>query len=98
MALAQIVNEFAAPGAPIAPEQMASIASAVGSGTDGSVYAAAGQWLDALVQYVSILNTEMGFGTADSVAFAEKYLEPVTATGDASLTAYIEARLAAIGG
>lgn len=97
-ALAQVVNEFVAPDAPITPEQMASIASALESPAAGTPYYAAGQWLDALAEYVGILSTEMGLGAAESVAFAGKYTTPITEGDNASLTAYVEARLAALGG
>ena len=78
-ALAQTINEFIEPGAPISPEQMASIAAVVAEPEEGTQYAAAGQWLDALTEYVAILNTDMGFSTADSVEFARKYTTPITA-------------------
>jgi len=97
-ALAQVVNEFVAPDVPITPEQMASIASAVLSPEAGTTYAAAGQWLDALAEYVGILNAEMGFSVPESVAFVGKYLAPVAELDNASLTAYVEARVAALGG
>ncbi|MHC4594867.1 MAG: autotransporter outer membrane beta-barrel domain-containing protein, partial [Planctomycetota bacterium] len=97
-ALAQVVNEFVAPDAPIAPEQMASIASAMVSPEAGTYYAAGGEWLDALAAYVSILSAEMGFSVPESVAFVNKYLTPVAELDNASLAAYVEARLAALGG
>jgi hypothetical protein len=98
VALGQVVNEFTAPGAPIAPEQMALVASAVASAEPGTNYAAAGQWLDALVRYVAVMNTEMGFSATEAVAFAGKYTTPVTEGDDAGLASYVEARLAGLGG
>ncbi len=95
-ALARVVNEFVAPGAPIAAEQMALVAAAVTSPTAGTHYAAAGEWLDALVQYVSILNTEMGYSAAETLAFVGKYTTPITQGDNATLAAYVEARLAAL--
>jgi filamentous hemagglutinin family protein len=98
-ALTQVLNEFVTTPAPPSEEQMTSIAAAFAEHVDDDThYASAGQWIDALVGYVNILNTEMGFSTADSVAFAQKYLTPVTDAGNAALTAYVQARLAAIGG
>jgi hypothetical protein len=97
-ALAQVVNEFVAPDAPIAPEQMASIASAMVSPEAGTQYAAAGEWLDALAGYVGILNAEMGFSIPESVAFVNKYLTPIAELDNASVAAYVEARVAALGG
>jgi filamentous hemagglutinin family protein len=98
-ALTQVLNEFVTTPAPPSPEQMTSIAAAFAEHVnDGTFYASAGEWIDALVAYVTILNTEMGFSTADSVAFAQKYLTPVTEAGNVTLTAYVQARLAALGG
>ena len=98
-AMARVVNEFITTSAPPSPEQMTSIAAALAEHVgDGTYYASAGQWIDAIVAYIGIMNTEMGYSAADSVAFAEKYLMPVTETGNAALTAYVQARLAALGG
>ena len=97
-ALAQVVNEFVAPDAPIAPEQMASIASTMVSPEAGTQYAAAGEWLDALAEYVGILNAEMGFSVPESIAFVNKYLTPIAELDNASVAAYVEAQLAALGG
>jgi hypothetical protein len=97
--LVQVVNEFVATPTPPSEEQMASIATAFAEHTeDGTYYAAAGEWIDALVEYVGILTSEMGYTAEESTAFANKYIESVTDTGNASLTAYVEARLAALGG
>jgi filamentous hemagglutinin len=98
-AMARVVNEFVTTPAPPSPEQMTSIAAALALHVgDGSFYASAGQWIDALVAYVGIMNSEMGYSASDSAAFAQKYLTPVTETGNVTLTAYVTARLAALGG
>jgi len=99
-ALGRVISEFLTPAAPISEEQMASISQALALHTgDGTHYAAAGQWMDALVEYIGILNTEIGWSMADSVVFVTgKYVEPTTAGADATVVAYIEARLAALGG
>ena len=98
-AMAQVVNEFVTTPAPPSPEQMTQIAASLALHVgDGTHYAAAGQWIDALVAYVGIMNTEMGYSASDAAAFAQKYLTPVTETGNVTLTAYVTARLAALGG
>ncbi|GAG54401.1 unnamed protein product, partial [marine sediment metagenome] len=98
-ALGVVINEFAAPAAPISEEQMASIGQALAlHSDDGTYYAAAGQWLDTLVEYIGILNSEIGWSMADSAAFVTtKYVAPATADVDATVVAYVEARLAALG-
>ena len=97
-ALAQVINEFLTEGAPVSEEQMALIAAAFADHTgDGTYYAAAGQWLDALVKYVSILTNEMGFSAEDAAAFVmDKYGAAINDSDDASLlVAYTEANLLA---
>ncbi len=97
-ALGQVINEFVTTPTPPSEEQMAVIATAFADHTDdGTYYAAAGQWIDALAQYVGIM-TELGYPAGDAVALAVKYVAPVMETGDVSLTAYVEARLAVLGG
>jgi len=98
-AMARVVNEFVTTPAPPSPEQMTQIAAALSEHVgDGTYYALAGDWIDALVAYVGIMNTEMGYSASDSAAFVKKYLTPVTETGNAALIAYVQARLAALGG
>jgi len=97
-ALGRVVNEFITPGAPPSPEQMTLIAAAFAEHTgDGTYYAAAGEWVDALVAYVSIMTDEMGLSAGDAVGmFTEKHSLPEGM--DATVLAYVEARLAGLGG
>jgi hypothetical protein len=98
-AMSRVVNEFVTTAAPPSPEQMTQIAAALALHVgDGTYYASAGKWIDALVAYVGIMNSEMGYSASDSAAFAQKYLTPVTETGNVALNAYVQARLAALGG
>jgi hypothetical protein len=97
-ALVRVVNEFIAEDAPISEEQMALIATALASHTDeGTDYAAAGRWLDALAEYVSILTDEMGWSADDSVTLVmDKYGAAIEESDDAGLIAYVEARLSGL--
>jgi filamentous hemagglutinin family protein len=99
-ALQRVINEFASAAAPPSEEQMALIAAAFAEHTDdGTPYAAAGQWMDALAEYGSILTSEVGYSAEDSVAVVDKYLAPITEAGNPALTAFVQASLAgAIGG
>jgi filamentous hemagglutinin family protein len=97
-ALARVVNAVAAGPGPVSDEQMAMIAASLKKPAEGSDYALAAQWLDSLVQYVSILNNEMGMTADESAAFAAKYTAPVTGGDNAAVAAYVQARLAALGG
>ena len=99
-ALGRVISEFVTPLAPMSEEQMASISQALALHTgDETHYAAAGEWMDALVEYIGILNSEIGWSTADSVAFVtDKYVGPATADADATVVAFVETQLAALGG
>jgi len=99
-ALAQVVYEFASSTAPPTEEQMASIADAMARNAGANnQYALAGQYLDALAEYVSILSDEMGFSSEEAVQIAtERYVGPLTESDNAAVAAYIAARLAAMGG
>jgi filamentous hemagglutinin family protein len=98
-ALARVANEFVTTPAPPSPEQMTSIATALAAHVDdGTHYAAAGEWIDALVAYIGIMNTEMGYSAGDAAAFAEKYVTRVNESGNEALVAYVQARIAALGG
>jgi len=99
-ALAQVISEFVTTPAPPSEEEMAAIAERLASHIgDETYYAAAEQWIDALVAYVGVLTDEMGWSADKAIAFVmENYGSPVTDSGNAALTAYVQARLAASGG
>jgi hypothetical protein len=95
-ALTQVVNEYASSTAPPTEEQMASIADAISSnaGADNH-YGIAEEYLNALAQYISILNTEMGFSMDEAVQFATaNYVNQLADRGNANVAAYVSARLA----
>jgi hypothetical protein len=99
-ALAQVISEFITTPAPPSEEQMIQIAEILASHTgDGTYYATAEQYIDAFVEYVSILVYDMGWSIDDAVAFVmDKHGAPITDSGNAALVAYLQARLAAPGG
>jgi filamentous hemagglutinin family protein len=98
-ALALVINEFASSIAPPTEEQMASIADAIANNTeDDNQYYLAGQYLDALAEYVGILNMEMNFSIEESIELAmEKYVGQLADGDNAGLAAYVAARLVALG-
>ena len=85
---------------PPSPEQFASIAQAFeGHDNDGTHYATAGQWLDALSEYVLILNSQIGWPIEESVEFVMgKYSTPITEEGNISVIAFIQLYLESTGG
>jgi hypothetical protein len=99
-ALAMAVNQFASVTAPPSEEQMASIAEAISRhGGDDTHYATAGQWLDALVEYIRILSTDLGWSLDEAVVLVtDKYVAPAIEGADANLAAFIALRLADLGG
>ncbi len=99
-ALAEMINEFASSTAPPTEEQMASIADAIANDLEGNTqYAAAGEYLDALAQYVGILNREMGWSADESIQFAtNNYVLNLVEGENMGVAAYVAASLAALGG
>ncbi|TKJ37117.1 MAG: hypothetical protein CEE38_09465 [Planctomycetes bacterium B3_Pla] len=99
-ALAQVVNEFALGAASLSEKQEASIAGAIVNDVTGNRrYAAAGEYLDALAQYVGVLRDELGFSTEQALAIAvDNYVLGLVDSQNASVAAYVSARLAELGG
>ena len=99
-ALAQVVGEFASSTAPPTPEQMASVADVIARNAQANNhYAVAGEYMDALVAYVGVLNSDLNFSTEESIMFAaDKYIVPLAENESDGLTAYIAARLASLSG
>ncbi|MHC4159734.1 MAG: cadherin-like domain-containing protein, partial [Planctomycetota bacterium] len=99
-ALGRAVAEFAQSPVPPSEEQMASIAEAFAvHSNDGTHYATAGQWLDALSEYVGILNSDIGWPQDESIAFVMgKYGTAITEAGDVSVIAFVQMYLEGIGG
>ena len=79
--------------APFTPEMADSVAAAFnGRVNDGTQYATAIEYIDAFVQYIAILNTEMGSPIADSVAYVlEKYGSDVS--GNPIMADFLASRL-----
>lgn len=99
-ALAQVINEFASNTAPPSGEQMASIANAIATNIDvGSHYATSGKYLDALAEYVGILNSEMNYSAEESIMFAaDNYISRLGGIENRSVADFLAARLVALGG
>jgi filamentous hemagglutinin family protein len=99
-ALAQVVGQYASSTAPPTPEQMASVADVISrNARTNNQYAAAGEYVDAIVAYVGILNNEMAFSTEESIMFAvDKYVAPLAEDQNAVLAAFLASRLASLEG
>ena len=97
-ALAKVVNGTVSAPGPITEEQMAVIAANFAEHTgDGTYYAQAGEWIDALAAYVAVLNKELRYSPDQSLALANKYYGPQLENQNSELAAYVAARVAAIG-
>jgi hypothetical protein len=56
------------------------------------------EYIDAFVQYVAVLDTELGSPVGDSVAFVmDKYGAGMTGSENGNIAAFVAARLEAIG-
>jgi hypothetical protein len=97
-ALSQVVNEFSAGGAPPSEEQMAMIEVKLQNPQEGTQYAMAAEWLNALADYIKILHSDLQLPTDESMAFAAKYTTPATSSDNTAMAAYVQAKLAGMGG
>ena len=99
-ALVQVINEVASGAAPLSEEVSDSITAAIASNEDAnSHYAMAGEYLDSLVAYVGVLNSEMEFSIAESITFAaDRYIVPVVERDveNVGLAGFLAARLTAL--
>ena len=100
--LTQVINEFASSIAPPTEEQIVSIADAITRNTDedeDSYYAIANEYLDALVTYIGILSSEMGFSARESAQIVtDKYISRLTQDQNVGVTAFLAACSSAFGG
>ncbi|MCJ7693070.1 MAG: F0F1 ATP synthase subunit delta, partial [Sedimentisphaerales bacterium] len=94
-ALERVINEFVTTPAPLSEEQMALISVALAEHRENETYyTAAGEWITALAEYVSILSTDLGYSLDDSTAVVmEKYGMAITWTGDVTLSEFVQLQL-----
>jgi filamentous hemagglutinin family protein len=94
-AMNQVFNELAPADSPFTPEMAASIVTAfAGRVNDGTQYATAIEYIDAFVQYIAVLNTEMGAPVGDSIAFVmQKYGTGLTESENNNIAAFVATRL-----
>ncbi len=98
-AMIQMFNTLAPADAPFTTEMAASIAMAFEGAEEGTQYASVMEYINAFVQYVAVLDIELGSPVGDSVAFVmEKYGADVLGSDNENIAAFIATRLAAIGG
>ncbi len=91
----EAINAIAPANVPFTPEIGTQIATVFEDHRgDGTAYASALEYVDAFVQYVKILDNEMGSPVGDSVAFAlEKHGQALTASDNANIAAFVASRL-----
>ena len=96
--LEQVVGEFITTSSPISEEELASIVTILSERAgDGSYYAAAGEWIANLREYVTVLIADMGYLADESIEITmAKYGEPVIWSGDEGLGEFIEIQLAVL--
>jgi len=95
VALSSVINQFASSDAPLSEEQDAAVTEAIAKGAEGNAeYALAKEYLDALAEYVGILNNGMDFSAADSTEFVmDKYIAPLAEDENVGLATFLAARL-----
>lgn len=94
-ALSQIFNTLAPADAPFTPEVSAAITTAFASMADEDPqYALAGGYVDALVNYVAILDNDLKLPVGTSLSFAmEKYGEAIVISENPNIAAYVMTQL-----
>lgn len=99
-AMNNVFNSIAPANMPFSPETETLIVTAFSRMSDEQPrYAAAMEYIDAFVNYIAVLDTELGSPVEDSAAYAlAKYGSPVTDNPNGNMTAYVMSRVEGIGG
>ena len=94
-AIKEVFDEFAPADAPFTPIMAAEIVTKVAEHVnDGTHYAAAAEYLDAFIEYIRILDDEMGSPMGDSMAFVmEKYGNNILEDDNSNIAAFLIIRL-----
>jgi len=94
-ALSQVIGEVIQADVPPSPEQSAMIAQGFAEHVgDGTHYALAGQWIDALAEYTGTLNSEIGWSTDKSITFVMgKYGSGIIESGDLRTAMFVQTYL-----
>ena len=90
-AIKDVFDELAPADAPFTPVMAAEIVTKLAEHVnDGTHYAAATEYLDAFVEYIRILDDEMGSPMGDSMAFAmEKYGSSILENDNSNIAAFL---------
>ena len=85
---------------PFTDEQAALIADAFSEHSDdGTYYAAAAQYIDALAEYISLLNTRLNYSPTDAIEFVmSKYGGLITESENTNLAVFVQMQLEKLGG
>lgn len=96
-ALSQVFNTIAPADAPFTPEVSASVMTAfVDLGDEDRQYALASEYIDAFVQYVAVVETQLKAPVGDAVALVlNKYGAPLMGAENPNISAYVLAQLQA---
>lgn len=101
-ALTRVINEIVSPTTPISEELLASVSQTLATrrnAEDKPYYRLAAQWLDALVEYIGILKSEVNWSADESVMFVlDKYIAPATEGSDVSLAMFLHLQLESLSG
>ena len=93
-AMNEVFNELAPADAPFTPEMATSIVMAFEGAAEGTQYASVMEYIDAFVQYVAVLDTDLGSPVGNSVAFViEKYGAGITGSDNGNIGAFVATRL-----
>ncbi|HUV40372.1 MAG TPA: hypothetical protein VMW23_01120, partial [Sedimentisphaerales bacterium] len=94
-AMNQVFNELAPAEAPFTPEMATSIVTAfAGHVNDGTQYATAIEYIDAFIEYVAVLGSQMGSPVGDPIAFVmDKYGTTLAEGENDNILAFVAMRM-----
>jgi len=94
-AMAYVFDQIAPADAPFTPEMGAAIATAFSENAEADIrYASAMEYIEAFVQYVTVVDRDLDAPVGDSVAYVmEKYGSALLETGNSNMAAYVMMQL-----
>jgi hypothetical protein len=89
-AMVRVFNELAPADTPFTPEMAASIITSLWTASKDTHYATVAEYIDAFIQYINVLDTELGSPVADSLAFViDKYGTDIMTNENTNITAFV---------
>jgi hypothetical protein len=93
-AMIRVFNELAPADTPFTPEMAASIVTSLQTASENTQYASVAEYIDAFIQYINVLDTELGSPVVDALAFViEKYGTDIMTNENTNIAAFVTVHL-----